>query len=139
MSAGSGVRHSEFNPNPSEATHFLQIWIHPSHEGMRPSYDQKTFESLGSGDLVLVGSQNGENGSVVINQDVKLYACKSKNAGERKLAVPAGRKLWIQVISGDVEAEGQDLSAGDGCAIEAITDLNLRWSSGSEFLLFDLP
>ena len=140
MSAGTGVRHSEYNKLKDQATHFLQIWIEPDQEGITPSYDQKSFENdFGCSDLILVGSKSGKNGSVTIHQDVDLYACKAIEAGEKHFKTYPHRHLWIQTIKGSVSVEGETLQSGDGAAIEKIENLNIKWAKGSEFLLFDLP
>ncbi len=140
MSAGTGVRHSEYNHLKDRSTHFLQIWIMPEQNGVAPSYDQKSFTNdFGCSDLILVGSKNGRNGSVTINQDVDLYAAKAQDAGEKMLKTHKHRNLWVQVIKGDVDVEGTKLVSGDGAGITEVESLKLQWSKGAEFLLFDLP
>jgi len=140
MSAGTGVRHSEYNELEDKTTHFLQIWIMPEKEGVKPSYDQKSFESdLGCSDLLLVGSKTGKNNSVTIGQDVDLYAAKAKDEGEKTLKTFCTRRLWVQVIKGNVDVEGSKLSPGDGAAIKDVEKLHLKWNKGAEFLVFDMP
>lgn len=140
MSAGTGIEHSEQNQLKDRQTHFLQIWILPQKNGIAPGYEQKSFaNSFACSDLILVGSQHGRDGSIVINQDVDLYACKSVEAGEKHYRTFSHRHLWIQMIGGEVQVEGQTLTAGDGAAIEGLELLVIQWSKGSEFLLFDLP
>ena len=140
MSAGTGIEHSEQNQLKDRQTHFLQIWIQPEKNGIAPGYEQKSFASnFSCCDLILVGSKHGRNGSIVINQDVDLYACKSVEAGEKHYRTFTHRHLWIQMISGEVQVEGQTLSAGDGAAIAGVELLVIQWRAGSEFLLFDLP
>ncbi|RYZ95141.1 MAG: pirin family protein, partial [Proteobacteria bacterium] len=139
MSAGTGVRHSEQNELKDKPTHFLQIWIMPEANGLAPSYGQKNFvEDFTGGDLVLVASQGGKLGSVSLNQDVNLYAAKSEKAGEKKFQTSPQRYLWVQVIRGEVSANGEKLQAGDGAGLQRIEDLTLSWSAGSEFLFFDM-
>lgn len=140
MSAGTGIQHSEQNQLKDRETHFLQIWIVPDTNGIAPGYEQKSFSSsFGCSDLILVGSKHGRDGSIVIHQDVDLYACKAAEAGEKHYRTFAHRHLWIQMIRGEVQVEGQTLSAGDGVAIEGVELLVIQWNPGAEFLLFDLP
>ncbi len=140
MSAGTGVRHSEFNHLLEQTTHFLQIWIVPEKLGIEPSYDQRSFQNdFSCSDLILVASKQGRNGSVSINQDVDMYACKAQNDGEKKLQTFSHRHIWIQVIKGTVKVEGTELNPGDGAGLEKIEAVNLTWSQGAEFLVFDLP
>lgn len=140
MSAGTGVQHSEFSKSTSTPTHLLQIWILPEKMNVTPGYEQKDFsDALASGKVTLVASQKGENGSISLNQDIYLYACKSQKSGEQVVSARTGRSFWIQVVSGTVSAEGAQLKAGDGAAIRETKDLILSWSENSEFLVFDLP
>ena len=141
MSAGTGIRHSEFNPSRTEPVHFLQIWIVPDREGIKPRYEQKTFpDAEKRGRLRLVGSPEGRDGSVVIHQDVEVFAGRL-NASERVAhALAAGRRGWLQVVRGAVDVNGHDLHAGDGVAIEGEPGLNVSAKTdGSEILVFDLP
>jgi redox-sensitive bicupin YhaK (pirin superfamily) len=141
MSAGTGIRHSEFNPSKTEPVHFLQIWIIPDREGIEPRYEQKSFRDAEErGRLRLVGSAQGNDGSVVIHQDVRLFAGRL-NVGDRVAhALAAGRKGWLQVVRGAVNMNGHDLDAGDGVAIEGEPSLNVSAKTdGSEILVFDLP
>ncbi|KYG61021.1 quercetin 2,3-dioxygenase [Bdellovibrio bacteriovorus] len=141
MSAGTGVRHSEYNHLHDQTTHFLQIWIQPQEKSLAPGYEQKTFfgSDLSCSDLVLVASKNGRNGSITINQDVDMYAAKAQDAGEKLLKTYQHRHLWVQVIKGDVQVEGETLQAGDGAGITGVERLKFQWSEGAEFILFDLP
>lgn len=140
MSAGTGVRHSEHNKINDKKTHFLQIWIQPEQAGIKPSYDQKSFEgALAESDLILVGSKSGRNGSITVHQDVDIYIAKAQEAREKSHKTNVQRHLWIQVIRGTVEADGVSLSAGDGAGIEKVESLTLKWNQGSEFILFDMP
>lgn len=140
MSAGTGVRHSEYNHLKDQTTHFLQIWIMPEKNGIAPSYDQKSFTNdFSCSDLILVGSRDGRNGSVTINQDVDMYAAKAQGAGEKTLKTFKHRHLWLQVVKGDVTVDGHQLTAGDGAGISQVESLHLQWEKGAEFILFDLP
>ncbi len=141
MSAGTGIRHSEYNHSKSEPVHFLQIWVVPAREGISPRYEQKTFSRADKrGRFRLVGSADGHDGSVVIHQDVELRAAVL-DAGEQVTnSLPAGRKGWLQVLRGALTLNGQDLAVGDGAAIEGESALTVKASvDGTEVLLFDLP
>lgn len=140
MSAGTGVRHSEYNDQKDKVTHFLQIWILPEREGIQPSYGQKSFaDDFARSDMILVASKSGRSGSVTMNQDVDMFVTKAQDAGERDLTTFAHRHLWVQVISGEVMVEETRLNAGDGAGIQKVEHLNLKWAKGSEFILFDMP
>lgn len=139
MSAGTGIRHSEYNASDTEPVHFLQIWILPETAGLAPSYEQKAFpDGDKRGRLRLVGSRDGREGSVTIHRDVDLYAAllgKGETVGHE---IPGGRKGWVQVAKGDIELDGQLLQSGDGAAIEGPAAITLAGSSDSEILLFDM-
>jgi len=141
MSAGSGIRHSEFNPSNSEPVHFLQIWLLPNEEGLTPSYEQKTFaDGEKRGRLRLVASRDGRDGSVRIHQDANLYASLLDKEEAVTHALAAGRRGWIQVVRGAIEVNGKSLRAGDGAAASDVSALTVTATAdGSEFLLFDLP
>jgi redox-sensitive bicupin YhaK (pirin superfamily) len=141
MSAGTGIRHSEFNHSKTEPVHFLQIWIVPDRDGIAPRYDQKTFpDAEKRGRLRLVGSSDGRDGSIVVHQDVELFA-GILDAGEQAAhAFRSGRRGWLQVVRGSVEANKQRFEAGDGVAMEDEPDLALRSQADrTEVLVFDLP
>jgi redox-sensitive bicupin YhaK (pirin superfamily) len=141
MSAGTGIRHSEFNHSKTEPVHFLQIWVTPNRLGIAPRYEQKTFpDAEKRGRLRLVGSSDGRDGSVVIHQDVELLAALL-NAGEKLThALATGRKGWIQVIRGAVALDGRDLVAGDGAAVANEPGLSITAKvDNTEILVFDLP
>ena len=141
MSAGTGIRHSEFNHSKTEPVHFLQIWVVPDRNGIAPRYEQKTFPDADKrGTLRLVGSSDGRDGSVVIHQDVKLFAAILKNAEEVTHALPTGRKGWLQVARGAVVVNGRDLHAGDGAAVDGEPAITVTAKTGgAEILVFDLP
>ncbi len=140
MSAGTGVRHSEFNGSKNQKTHLLQIWILPDKTNYEPSYGQKTFESqLQTGDLVLVASNSGRDGSVNLNQDVDMYVAKSNQTGEKILNTDQTRHYWLQVVKGVVTLNDISLAAGDAGQATNETRLHLKWQPSSEFILFDLP
>ena len=139
MSAGTGVVHSEFNPSRDKAVHFLQIWIEPARRGMQPGYEQRAFpESERLGQLRLVVSQDGRDGSVTVNQDVSVYATLLAKTAAIRYQVPAGRHAWIHIARGVVELGEGRLGAGDGIAAAGGEALDLRGADDSEVLIFDL-
>jgi redox-sensitive bicupin YhaK (pirin superfamily) len=141
MSAGTGIRHSEFNHSKTDPVHFLQIWVIPDRQGITPRYEQKTFpDAEKRGRLRLVGSSDGRDGSVVIHQDVELHA-SLLTAGEKVThALAAGRRGWVQIIRGAVALHGRDLVAGDGAAVANEPDLSITAKvDNTELLVFDLP
>jgi redox-sensitive bicupin YhaK (pirin superfamily) len=141
MSAGSGIRHSEFNHSKSEPVHFLQIWLLPGQDGLRPSYEQKNFpDDEKRGRLRLVASHDGRDGSVVIHQDADLYA-SLLNAGDQVThTLRSGRNAWLQVARGAVNVNGTALRASDGAAVSSEPALTVTATSNdTEILLFDLP
>lgn len=140
MSAGTGIRHSEFNASDRDPVHFLQIWILPETTGIDPGYEQIHLEPAQlQGQLRLIGSRHGREGSVTIHQDVDLYAA-SLQSGETVRHHPrVGRQLWLQVARGGVDLNGHALTAGDGAAITDESDLTLTGTGDrSELLLFDM-
>jgi len=140
MSAGTGVRHSEYNELKDKTTHFLQIWIMPEKNGVSPGYGQKSFASdLACSDLILVASKDGRNGTITINQDVDMYVAKAQMDGEKVINTYKHRHLWIQVIRGDVKVDDTKLTSGDGAGVQDVESLKLSWTTGSEFILFDMP
>ena len=139
MSAGTGVRHSEYNASAEKPVHFLQIWVIPEKQGLSPSYEQKTFEIAEKrGKLRLIGSRDGRNGSVTIHRDVDLYATLlgAGDAVTHSLAV--GRGAWVQIARGTAALNGKRLQAGDGVAVEEPGQLRLEGLGDAEVLLFDL-
>ncbi|MBP2314606.1 pirin family protein [Azospirillum soli] len=139
MSAGSGIRHSEYNASKSESVHFLQIWILPDEEGMVPGYEQKAFPAEEKqGRLRLVGSKDGRDGSVTIHQDLDLYATLLGDGDAVTHDLRPGRHAWVQVARGQARLNGVTLKEGDGAAVSDETTLTLDSDSGAEVLLFDL-
>ena len=139
MSAGTGVSHSEFNPSDTEPTHFLQIWIQPDERGLKPGYEQRMFsDEERRGRLRLVASPGGGDGSVTIHQDAKLYDGLLAPGDEITHQLAPDRHAWIQVIKGEVTANGTTLQAGDGAAVSEEKSLNIRAGGEAEILLFDL-
>jgi len=139
MSAGSGVRHSEFNHAQGEQTHFLQIWIEPNVRGIAPSYEQKTVpEAAKRGQLALVAApEPGEHG-VKIHADARLYAGLLDGAEHANLSLDPQRKAYVFLVRGRLNANGQTLHAGDAALLQAESSLMLDQASGAEVLVFDL-
>ncbi len=139
MTAGTGVLHSEYS-SPTDRTHLLQIWILPEKRNLDPGYEQKLFSpEEKQGKLRLIASRGGDDGSVHINQDVKLYASILKADEEIAHDLADGRHAWIQVISGSIDVNGEKLVAGDGAAVSDEKVLKLKsLADNTEFLLFDL-
>ncbi len=138
FSAGTGIRHSEFNPSAEEEVHLLQIWILPERKGLSPGYEQKRFDLGKTGRLILLGSRDGRENSVTIHQDVDLYYGAAADGQSLDFSPDPGRHAWIQVIDGALEVNGIDLSAGDGGAINEESLLNIKGVEEGSFLLFDL-
>lgn len=141
MTAGTGVRHSEFNHSASEPVHLLQIWILPSAQGLTPSYEQKRFENEEkSGRLRLIAAPDGRDGAVTVNQDASLYAARLGRDVTVRHEFPPGRHGWLQVAGGGVAVNGVPLRAGDGAAISGEREIEITGQDGaeSEVLLFDL-
>lgn len=140
MSAGTGVRHSEYNHLKDKKTHLLQIWIMPDKSGYPPSYEQKNFsEQLAKDNLTLVVSNSGRDGSIKIQQDVDIYALKSATMGEKILNTDEARFYWLQVAKGVVKFNDVTLGSGDAVSASVLTRIHLSWQAGAEFILFDLP
>lgn len=139
MSAGSGIRHSEYNHSEDAPVHFLQIWILPDAQGMEPSYEQKTIRTENArGKLALIGSPAGGDGAVTIHQDVALYLARLGDGERVEHRIADGRLAWVQVTRGSVTVNGQALSAGDGAAISDESEVSLVGAGDAEVLLFDM-
>jgi hypothetical protein len=140
MSAGSGVRHSEFNGSRSEPVHFLQIWIQPNVKGIAPSYEEKHFTPESKqGALRLVASNDGRDGSVLIHQDAAIYAAILNGADSAEHPLTAGRTGYVHVIRGQVTVNGTALGGGDALKITGETAIRLKQAEAAEVLVFDLP
>ena len=139
MTAGTGVLHSEYS-SPTDKTHLLQIWLLPEKQNLQPGYEQKLFPAEEKqGKLRLVASRGGDDGSVHINQDVRLYASLLSAGDEVTHELAEGRYAWVQLISGELAVNGETLKPGDGAAISEERSLEMKAKAdGTEFLLFDL-
>lgn len=139
MTAGTGVRHSEFNPSQSGTAHLLQIWILPEQNGLEPGYEQKLFPAEEkSNRWQLVVSPDGQDGSLTIHQDISLNSTVLSEGATIDYAFNEGRCGFLQVVHGDIDVEGEHLSAGDAIAIVDPATLSLRATSDAELLLFDM-
>ncbi len=139
MTAGTGVAHSEFNHSRVDELHLLQIWIYPEKNGLDPGYEQIRFardEKLNR--LRLVGSRDGREGSVTIHQDVDLYASVLEKGKAASLDLRNDRKVFVQIIRGDIAVNGTALSAGDGAQLQGESGLQITATNEAEFLLFDM-
>jgi quercetin 2,3-dioxygenase len=140
MTAGTGVRHSEYNASKTEPVHLLQIWIEPARTGLPPGYEQKTFSDADKrGRLRLIASSDGRDGSVTINQDAAVYATVLAPEQRVTHALARRRHGWLQVARGTLTLNGQALAHGDGAAIEGAHALEIQGVEPAEALLFDLP
>ena len=139
MSAGTGVQHSEFNYSETGTTHFLQIWIIPDRQGVKPSYEEKSFPATDKqGRLRLVVSPDGAEGSVSIHQDARLYAGLFDGKESATLELAANRYAYVHVARGSVELNGQQLREGDGVRVREEQLLTLSNGVDAEVLVFDL-
>jgi hypothetical protein len=139
MSAGTGVRHSEFNHSKEEPLHLLQIWITPGENGIQPSYAEKRFSDEEKNNrLRLIVSPDGEDGSLTLHQDAKLYAGILQEGSTVSYDLRPGRHAWIQVARGAISLNGEKLLEGDGAAVIDESHLELLARNSSEVLLFDL-
>ena len=145
MSAGTGVMHSEFNASATQSVHFLQVWIVPERRGIPPGYQQKSFPSAErAGQLRLVASPDGSDGSVMIHQDARLYMSTLQAGQSVTHEMPADRHVWLQIVRGTQRvrttgAADTPLEAGDGAGISRERKVTIHANDASEFLLFDLP
>lgn len=139
MHAGTGIRHSEYNPSKTEELQLFQIWIMPDVAGAQPGYTQQSFNREQKlNQLKLLVSKDGRLGSQKINQDVDLYASVLEVGKEQEFAIRAGRGAWVQLAEGELEVNGKVLKSGDGLAVQDESLLKIKALKETEFLLFDL-
>ena len=139
MSAGTGVRHSEFNHAKDSETHFLQIWLLPHTAGIAPGYEQKHFsEADKRGKLRLVADPQGTDGAVTVHSDARIFAGLFNEGEADTVAIDPKRKAYVQVVQGSVTVSGHALSQGDGLLVADESSLNFTNGSNAEVLLFDL-
>jgi len=140
MSAGTGVRHSEFNPNSTEPVHFLQIWIQPAERNIEPGYEEKRFAADEKrGRLRLIVSPDAAEGSLLIHQDARIYAGLFDGDERAQFKVARGRRIYLHVARGALTANGSTLEAGDALRISDGSTLTLSQARDAEVLVFDLP
>jgi len=139
MSAGRGIRHSEFNPSESESVHLYQIWLLPREQGLTPSYGQKAFDPAGrQNQWQLVASPDGSEGSLPIQQEARILLANLDAGRELSRDIPAGRHAWLQVLRGAIQYGDSALSAGDGVAISNEASIRVTAPEPAEMMLFDL-
>ncbi|MCX7217886.1 MAG: pirin family protein [Burkholderiales bacterium] len=139
MSAGTGVTHSEFNHAAGQSTHFLQIWITPNVSGIAPSYEQKSIpDHQKRGRLRLMASPDGAQDSVLIHADAKLYAGLFDGKESAKMALDPQRKAYVHLVRGELQVNGQQISAGDALLLESESEITIDQAKDAEVLVFDL-
>jgi len=139
MTAGTGVRHSEQNASTNERVHLLQIWILPNAENLTPGYEQKAFsEEERRGQLRLIASKDGRDGSVEVHQDISLFASMLDAGQEVERTMDPARYAWIQVARGAITVNGESGSQGDGVIVVGESELKIKAEEPGEILLFDL-
>jgi len=139
MSAGTGVTHSEFNHSRDGVTHFLQIWIEPNVRGIKPSYEEKNFDADSRrGQLRLIASPDGREGSVLIHQDAYLFTTLLDGAERTSHSLASGRLGYVHVARGSIEVNGQLLESGDALKLAGPAEVVLQNGRGAEVLFFDL-
>jgi redox-sensitive bicupin YhaK (pirin superfamily) len=139
MSAGTGISHSEYNASQTEPVHFLQIWIIPKQSGLKPGYEQRSFDlDKSSGSWVLVASPDARNGSVKVHQDAELSIAVLSQHKPLSYSLKPGRRAWLQVARGSATLNGEALRAGDGAAVSEENTLEVKALDDAEILVFDL-
>ena len=137
ITAGTGLRHSEFNPDPQRPVHFYQIWLLPERNGLEPSWEQKRLD-IAPNRWTLAASPDGADGSLTIRQDARLWIGRLGVGGALDYTLAPGRHAWVQVTRGQVTVDGTALRAGDGLAISDESRVQVQSAEGGEVLLFDL-
>ena len=137
MSAGRGIYHSEFNASATEALKFLQIWLQPNQLGGEPGYQQKAFGQRAG--LTLILSPDGRDGSLTLRQDALLYQLILTDGAQHSLPLAEGRKLYLHLISGELDMAGYRLQPGDGIKVSDETQLSVSAKGAVKALVFDLP
>lgn len=138
MTAGTGVRHSEYNPSSDDDLELLQIWILPDRTGLAPGYEQRRFADTGDG-LQLLVSEDGRAGSLKVHQDVAMYGAKLRAGESVQHTLAPTRSAWLQVVAGELQLDGGEvLRAGDGVAVSDQAEFAVQANNDTEFILFDL-
>ena len=140
MSAGTGIRHSEYNASETAPVHLLQIWLLPDRTGIAPGYEQATLPPVAQGDsrLDLIGGPDGGKNAVAINSDARLYRATLAPGGTLELPLAPGRHGWVQAVKGDATLDDVRLAPGDGAAVSDTDTIRLTSAAGAELLVFDL-
>ncbi len=138
MSAGTGIRHSEFNASATGRVHLLQIWLLPGQQGLPPSYEQTNIASRIEGRLGLVGAPDGADGAITIHQDVRLYAGRLPEGTAAGLNLAPTRAAWVQMARGSATLNGTALAQGDGAAVTGAGRIDLMATTPAEILVFDM-
>jgi redox-sensitive bicupin YhaK (pirin superfamily) len=139
MTAGTGIEHSEFNPSATEPVHLYQIWLFPERKGIEPSYEQKAFPvAQRENRLQLVASRHGEEGSLMIHQDARIFLANLSPGASVTHTIAPGRHAWLQVLRGSVKLPAVTLEAGDGAAATDEPFLTITAGAAAEIMLFDL-
>jgi len=139
MTAGTGIRHSEFNPSATDLVHLLQIWIQPEQKNLTPSYEQRAFsDAERRGQLRLIAARDARNGAVTIHQDADVYASLLDSGQTLTHDLADGCTAWLQLIKGEITLNGAKLTPGDGATITDERSLKIAATEPSELLLFDL-
>ncbi len=140
MSAGHGIRHSEYNGDPEAPVHFLQVWIQPDVLNAEPAYGDRHFPAEErAGRWCLVAAPGGIDDALAIRQDASVYVSDLDAGRELEHPLPPGRRAWLQVVSGEIDAGGQSLRSGDGAGLTDVTSLRVRATTDASLILFDLP
>jgi hypothetical protein len=139
MSAGTGVRHSEFNHSKDGTTHFLQIWIKPNVIGIPPSYEEKHFDAASKrGKLRLVASSDARNGSLKIHADAAIYAGLFDGKETATVSITPGRRAYVHIARGSANVNGENLAAGDAAKLVGVSEVVIKNGDDAEVLVFDL-
>jgi hypothetical protein len=140
MSAGTGVRHSEFNGSQTEPVHFLQIWLMPEERGIKPSYEEKHFDVDGKHNrLRAIVAKGAREGAVDIHQDITLMDAHLDAGAAVEHAIAPARRAYVHVVSGDARVNGEALHTGDAMALESVERVRIEGIENAEILVFDLP
>ncbi|MGH8112990.1 MAG: pirin family protein [Rhodanobacteraceae bacterium] len=140
MTAGTGVTHSEYNHSATGVTHFLQIWLIPDQLGLPPGYEQKRYDPAEErGRLRLIGSPDGQGGSITIHQDARVYAGVFEAAEHAQLPLAGKRLGYVHMVRGRAEVNGRRIGAGDALLYENEAQIDIRKGEAAEVLVFDLP
>lgn len=139
MSAGSGIRHSEFNASKTDPVHFYQIWLLPEQRGIQPGYEQKAFDlHARPGQFLLVAAPDARDGSLRIHQDADIYLARLEASAPVRHPLRPGRHAWVQVLRGEVQVNGQAVKSGDGVALSEERAVEIQSAQAAEVMLFDL-